>query len=525
MIPPSLSSLLLLPMLLLSVAAAAQAPLPEDLPRGWRRVGDAVVGAPHAQRLDRGVTLAAADARVEVELALGDASTTAASLVIGGSHIGFCGRAGKPFLEGPLFGGATRSLNLAPPAKGAPFKLVLTRRDGKLQLDWDGALQPPLPDPGGDLGAVSLRPHRDTMTVRRFVVAGGAPFAKPVGEGVTVWSSGEDGVDTYRIPSLIVAANGDLLAFAEARHKGRSDTGDIDLVMKRSRDGGRTWSEQRTVWDDGANTCGNPCPVVASATGAIVLLATRNLGVDHESKIIAGTSVGTRTVWLLKSDDHGATWSAPRDITESAKLPSWTWYATGPGAGVELQRGPHRGRLVVPCDHIEAGTKRYFSHVIFSDDRGSTWQLGGTTQEDQVNECEVVELRDGRLLLNMRNYDRARRTRQQAISADGGRTWRDQRHVPELVEPICQASIRRYSDQALMFSNPASKDGRQRMTLRMSFDEGETWPWSALLDAGPSAYSCLQRLPGGEVVCLYEAGGYREIRAHRVGTEQLLQPR
>ena len=518
-----------LSILLTCAVLTAQAPLPEALPgalpRGWRRAGGAVVGAPHAALLGRGVTLRAPDARVEVELSLADANSTAASLVIGGSHVGFCGRDGEPFLEGPLFGGGARRLDAPKPAAGAPFRLVLERRDASLRLTWNGATLPLLPDPGGDLGEVGLRPHRDTMTVRRFVVTGGAPVPQPIGDGVPVWRKGEDGVDTYRIPALVAAQNGDLLAFAEARHGNSSDTGDIDLVMKRSSDGGRTWSKQRTLWDDAKNTCGNPCPVVVSSTGAILLLATRNLGTDHESQIIAGKSEGTRTVWVLQSDDHGETWSAPREVTATTKLPEWTWYATGPGAGIELQRGEHRGRLVIPCDHIEAETRRYYSHVIYSDDRGATWQLGGTTPRDQVNECEVVELRSGRLLLNMRNYDRSKRTRQQAWSDDGGATWREQRHVPELIEPICQASIRRYSDSALMFSNPASRSGRERMTLRMSFDEGRTWPWSALLSRGPSAYSCLQVLPDGGVLCLFEAGGYREIRAHRVDRVDLPAPR
>ena len=131
------------------------------------------------------------------------------------------------------------------------------------------------------------------------------------------------------------------------------------------------------------------------------------------------------------------------------------------------------------------------------------------------------------LLLNMRNYDRAQRTRQQAVSDDGGNTWRDQRHVPELVEPICQASLRRLSwatgdsPGVLLFSNPASRSAREAMTLRASFDDGATWPWSALLEAGPAAYSCLQTLTDGTVVCLYEAGPYREIRAHRVEPRDL----
>ena len=139
----------------------------------------------------------------------------------------------------------------------------------------------------------------------------------------------------------------------------------------------------------------------------------------------------------------------------------------------------------------------------------------------------MAELEDGGLLLNMRNYDRSRTTRQQARSADGGASWTAQRHVPELVEPICQASLRRLRWRAgdrpgvLLFSNPASASGRTNLTLRASFDDGTTWPWAALLDRGPSAYSCLAVLSDGAVLCLYEAGGYRRIVAHRIEAERL----
>jgi sialidase-1 len=341
-------------------------------------------------------------------------------------------------------------------------------------------------------------------------------------EEVVLWKSGDAGVHTYRIPALAVTTGGDLVAFAEARHGGSGDAGDIDLVTRRSTDGGRTWSPSTLVWDDGANTCGNPCPVVDRATGTIHLLSTHNLGHDSESEIIAGTSEGTRTVWTLTSPDDGKTWSSPRDLSETLKPEEWTWYATGPGAGIQLERGPHAGRLVIPCDHIERDTRRYLSHVVLSDDHGQTWRLGGSTPADQVNECEVAELEDGGLLLNMRNYDRSQTTRQQARSDDGGLTWRDQRHVPELVEPICQASLRRLrwrADEApgvLLFSNPASAKGRERLTLRASFDDGATWPWERLLDEGPAAYSCLAVLPDGAALCLYEAGGYGRIVALRI---------
>lgn len=327
-----------------------------------------------------------------------------------------------------------------------------------------------------------------------------------------VFVSGDAGYHTYRIPSLLVTSRGTLLASAEGRKGGRGDAGDIDLMLRRSTDQGSTWGAMQTVWDDGPNTCGNPCPVVDRESGTIWLLLTWNRGDDPEPKIIAQESRDTRRVFVTHSTDDGVTWAKPREITVTTKRPDWTWYATGPGAGIQIEHGAHRGRLVVPCDHIEAGTKHYYSHVIYSDDHGQTWELGGSSPQHQVNECEVAELSGNRLLLNMRNYDPASRTRQQAISDDGGLTWKEQRLVPELVEPICQASLRRFSwpgdghRSVLLFSNPATRTKRERMALRASFDEGQTWPVSRLLDARPAAYSCLAKLSNGEVGILYEAG-------------------
>ncbi len=326
-----------------------------------------------------------------------------------------------------------------------------------------------------------------------------------------VFVSGQGGYHTYRIPSLLVTRQGTLLAFAEGRKGSSSDTGDIDLLLKRSPDQGRTWQTIQTVWDDGTNTCGNPCPVVDRDSGVVWLLLTWNRGDDQESKIIAQQSKDTRRVFVTSSADDGLTWTSPQEITRSVKPTNWTWYATGPGAGIQIERGPNRGRLVIPCDHIEAGTGHYYSHVIFSDDHGRNWKRGGSTPRHQVNECEVVELTHDRVLLNMRNYDRSQRTRQQAISRDGGMSWIHQRHVPELIEPICQASIRRLSwpldgqPGVLLFSNPASAS-RERLTVQASFDDGETWPVSRLLDPRPSAYSCLAILPDGTAGILYEAG-------------------
>ena len=316
-----------------------------------------------------------------------------------------------------------------------------------------------------------------------------------------VFVAGEGGYHTYRIPALIVSPKGTLLAFCEGRKKGRGDAGDIDLLLRRSFDGGKTWRPVQVIWDDADNTCGNPCPVVDAATGTIWLLLTHNLGTDTEAMIVEGKSKGTRTVWVTHSSDNGATWARPVEITRDVKPKDWTWYATGPGVGIQTKSG----RLVVPCDNKVAGTKARQSHVIYSDDHGKSWKLGGVVGPD-CNESQVVELADGTLMLNMRSYQ-ANNRRLVARSKDGGLTWSKPVEDPALIEPVCQASILRYPGEkgAILFSNPASTR-REKMTVRLSRDEGQTWPIARELHAGPAAYSCLAVLPDGTVACLYERG-------------------
>jgi len=324
--------------------------------------------------------------------------------------------------------------------------------------------------------------------------------------------SGENGYHTYRIPSIIITQKGTLLAFCEGRKNGRGDSGDIDMLLRRSEDNGTTWSEQQVIWDDGQNVCGNPCPVVDQHTSTIWLLMTWNFGADKEAQIVNQESKDTRRVFVSHSTDDGKTWTPAKEITERTKLKNWTWYATGPGVGIQLQQGQFAGRMIIPCDHIEADSKKYFSHIIFSDDHGSTWQLGGRTPTDQVNECQVVELADGRLMQNRRNYDRTKNNRAIAYSLDGGRSWSEIYFDATLVESICQASFLRYSwptdstKNIVLFSNPASTKERIKMTVRLSYDEGQTWSAAKILYQGPAAYSCLTVLPDGRVGCLYEAG-------------------
>lgn len=348
-------------------------------------------------------------------------------------------------------------------------------------------------------------------------------------EQIDVFASGTEGYHTFRIPSVVVTPAGTVLAFAEGRRTGRGDAGDIDLVLRRSTDGGRTFEPIRVVWDDGPNTCGNPCPVIDRQTGTIRLVMTHNLGHDTEQEIIEGKSEGTRTVWLATSTDDGLTWSAPAEITSSVKRENWTWYATGPGAGIQLGDG----RLLVPCDHITRGDRESGSHLIVSDDGGASWRLGGGVAP-LVNECEVVVLSDGQLLLNMRSYSREHAGRAVARSADGGQTWSPITYDAALVEPVCQASIRRWSDgkeggpNRILFSNPADSQRRVRMTVRLSCDDCVTWSSARVLWAGRAAYSCLAVLSDGTILCLYERGDaspYEKITLARFGLDWLTDDR
>ncbi len=334
-------------------------------------------------------------------------------------------------------------------------------------------------------------------------------------KSATLFKSGTGGYSTFRIPAVVTTNSGKILAFAEGRVSGSSDTGNIDLVMKSSKDGGQTWSPLKVIWNDDKNVCGNPAPVVDKETGTIHLLMTRNLGEDHEQQIIDGKSKDTRRVFVSTSTNDGENWSVPREITGSVKKENWTWYATGPCHGIQLENGKYKGRLVIPCDHIEAGTKKYYSHIIFSDDNGKSWKLGGSSPQDQVNECTVAELPDGRLILNMRNYDRSQKSRKISFSNDGGESWSDLQPVETLPEPICQAGMLfSQADGRLYFLNPADEKHRVKMTLKSSADSGLSWKTEKVFHPGPSAYSDLTLINRNTLGCVFEAGEkspYEEI--------------
>lgn len=336
-----------------------------------------------------------------------------------------------------------------------------------------------------------------------------------------LFANGTGGYHTFRIPSLITTKGGAVLAFAEARKSGGGDSGDIDLVMRRSTDAGKTWGPLAVVWDDAANTCGNPCPVVDEKDGRIHLLLTWNSGTEHEKAIRARTAAQGRRVFYSVSSDDGVQWSKPVDISAQADKEDWGWYATGPGRGIQLTRGEHRGRLVIPANHSRADSK-YDAHALLSDDAGKTWRIS-TSLGTGANESTVAELTDGTLLYNARMQTDGKGLRAIAHSKDGGATWSPLEHDAALPCPVCEGSLLRYAfadephgggKSVLLFCNPVGP-GRSNITLKASFDEGKTWPHALPIHApkGPG-YTALTRLPDHRIGVVFEFAGGIQFTTH-----------
>ncbi|MFD7157905.1 exo-alpha-sialidase [Kribbella sp. NPDC059898] len=340
-----------------------------------------------------------------------------------------------------------------------------------------------------------------------------------------------DGYSCFRIPAVVHAANGDVLAFAEGRVADCGDDGDIDIVLRRSTDGGQTWGPLQVVSDGNGSTHGNPVPIVDNRTGRVVLVTTHN-GPEP------CTNGCDRDPYVQTSDDNGATWTAPRELTD-AKLPSWNfWYATGPMHGIQLQHGPHAGRLIVGANfetYDGVGPHVYGTHLLYSDDSGETWHIGATTSREDgkviAQEVTVVELNDGRIYALARERGTDPGNRAYAISSDGGETFdKPFRTIPQLVMPDVQGSLLRFDSHRILFSAPAHPAAREVLTVRSSYDEARsfgTWQQGKVFWWGPSAYSDMVRLDGDQAGLLYEAGvasPYESIRWARFNEAYLSVP-
>lgn len=337
----------------------------------------------------------------------------------------------------------------------------------------------------------------------------------------------QDGFASIRIPALVVSKQGTLLAFAEGR-AADADQAKNKIILKRSSDGGKSWSACTVIAADGDNALNNPCAVVEQKTGTILLMyQSYPAGLAERSGQILPGYEGKAIVrnWLITSDDDGVTWNTPRDLTRSTKREQKvTTIAGGPGVGIQLARGPHVGRILFPFNEGPFGAWNVYA--VYSDDRGASWKMGAiapngilTTPDGKetsmVNEAQFVELDDGSVRFNVRRWA-GKPVRKSAVSHDGGETWSDVEDAVDLIDPGCMGSVVRYEQPGapktsrLLYSGPQSQ-GRDHGTVSISYDNGKTWPLRKLIQPGPFAYSCLAQLPDGSIGCLYEADGTKRV--------------
>jgi sialidase-1 len=355
-----------------------------------------------------------------------------------------------------------------------------------------------------------------------------------------VFEGGKEGHATYRIPAIISLSDGELLAFAEGRVNGSNDYGDINLVLKRSNDQGKSWSSIQTIVDYDDLQAGNPAPVLdlfdpAYPKGVVYLFY--NTGNNHEYDI--RMNKGVREVWMIKSFDLGKSWEKPVNITAQVHKPNnpkfnptytnpedWRHYANTPGHAFQFQKGKYKGRIYVAANHSKGDPQENFSeyqaHGFYTDDHGKTFKISESIQFPGSNESIAAELPDDRMIMSIRNQRGDIRQRILAFSSDGGATWDQQYFEPSLPDPVCQGSIISLMDSKgnfiLAHSNNADVENRNNLSLKFSFDQGKTWPKTILLDAvenpGKSsytAYSDMVVLKENTIGIIYEKNNYSEI--------------
>ncbi len=333
----------------------------------------------------------------------------------------------------------------------------------------------------------------------RFVLFCAVAIAAPALAGfqeTQVFEQGQYGYHTFRIPAVVVSNAGTVLAFAEGRVNSPSDAGNIDLVLRRSFDDGQVWQGLQVVHNDGAQTIGNPVPVVDRTTGTVWLLFCRN----------------NAEVFVTHSTNDGESWATPTNITNDVADPAWDFVATGPVHGFQMASG----RLVVPSYRNPASSPSDVrSYMIYSDDHGATWTSGGYPNA-RCGESSALETEDGRIYLNARSWTGVNQ-RAVAFSSNGGLSWGPVAYQPSLPDPPCQGSVIRFTTKyedhlnRVLFSNPPGLT-RDQLSVRVSYDEGLTWNPGRMVSAHLTGYSDLTILPDGRVGVFYERGvsDYRE---------------
>jgi sialidase-1 len=358
--------------------------------------------------------------------------------------------------------------------------------------------------------------------------------AEPRLEKTDLFQAGTEGYALYRIPGIVVTTQGTLLAYCEARKTGKGDWGAIDIMLRRSSDGGRTWQPRRQIAHFGPKVPKNPVALRQKlATEEETTVDNPVAIVDRQTGLLHFLyCVEYARCFYIRSEDDGQSFSQPVDITATFERfrPDYDWkvIATGPGHGIQLQNG----RLVAAV-WMSTGTGGHahrpsVSSVIFSDDHGRTWQRGeiavpNTQQYVYPSETVLVQLADGSVMLNVRSESPPHR-RLITTSKDGAAGWSKPEFHPQLLEPICMASMVRLSQQPggdknrLLFVNPHNLDrgdgkakpgvsrDRKNLSVKLSYDEGKTWPVNKVLEPGYSAYSDLAVGPDDTIYCFYERG-------------------
>lgn len=351
-------------------------------------------------------------------------------------------------------------------------------------------------------------------------------------KSVPVYISGTEGYKSFRIPAMIKAPNGDLLAFCEGRVHGAGDFGDIKIVLKRSSDNGKTWSGLQIVASNDSLQAGNPAPVVDYTDprfpkGRIFLFY--NTGNGHEGELRKGK--GHRDVLYKTSVDNGKTWSDATDITLQVNRinqpqinplwnfkEDWRTYANTPGHAMQFDQGKYKGRIYVAANHSSGDPKPelrdYQAHGYFTDDHGATFHLSETVPFEGSNESTAAQLSNNSLMMNSRNQ--TGKYRVISLSKDGGETW-DTTYVDHNIpDPICEGSLlnigTKKGKSVLAFCNNDSEKSRDSLTLRISFDEGKTWKNKFLIEPKNTGYSDIVKVSKKKIGVLYEADGYKEIR-------------
>jgi len=374
----------------------------------------------------------------------------------------------------------------------------------------------------------------------------------------------QDNVHTSRIPGIATAKNGDLLATFDARYNaGRDLQGDIDIALCRSVDKGNTWLPLQKVIDMGTwgglpekfNGVSDAAILVDDKTGVIFIAGLWMHGLlDDNGKWIDGLT-DTSKVWnhqwrnkgsqpglepnqtaqflLVKSIDNGKTWSAPVNITKMCKKEEWWLYAPAPGRGFTL----NNGILVFPTQGRDKEGKP-FSNITYSKDGGKTWETSEPASNDSTNECAGVQLSDGTIMLNMRTIANkglvgVGNGRTVVTTADLGKTWKvHPTSRSALPEPVCMASLYKHQylkngkkQSVLLFVNPNSTFSRNHITLKASFDDGNTWPadkYILLDELGGAGYSCVTSVDNDTIGIIYE-GSQAQLILQKINLKQITE--